>query len=153
MKVTSPRSNHKPLCLLPCLEMRPLPCYVWQSAALTRCFPNASQASQLRRTIVKAPLSLTYWQESTCQLLKWLVDVIPPFLMEMWKVWVPAFHKESCQWSWLQPNCSSQKKKNQKRNKTENPPSGDGPCSDYFILIMSLGNRSGEARRQAPPQS
>ena len=75
------------------------------------CFPNvAFNRHGFRLTFVK-PLLLLRVNVSA---FKMACSFHPPSLMEMWKVWVTPFHKESCQGSWLQSDFSSRRPKKKK---------------------------------------
>ena len=98
------------------------------------CFPNvAFNRHRFRLTFVKSLLLLRVNMSA----FKMACSFHPPSLMEMWKVWVTPFHKESCQGSWLQSDFSSRRPKKKKKNL----PPGSLTSGDDLIITLHR-NRS-----------
>ena len=99
------------------------------------CFPNvAFNRHRFRLTFVKSLLLLRVNMSA----FKMACSFHPPSLMEMWKVWVTPFHKESCQGSWLQSDFSSRRPKKKKK---KNLPPGSLTSGDDLIITLHR-NRS-----------
>lgn len=113
-----------------------LPCSANCSLHEDACFPNASFHQHISSLTFVKPLLLL---RVNLSVFKMACSFYPPSLMEMWKVWVTPFHKESCQGPWLQSDFSSGKK-----STSENLTNGD-----YSIIILLYRNKRGHTREKS----
>lgn len=132
------------------LEMRPLHHQAPQTAGFRRClFSKAFPPTHFPQNICQSSALVNLLTRVNLSAFKMACGCDPPFLMEMCKVWVPPFHKESCQEFWLQLDCWSWGKKPKQTNKQTYLPSGK---QWLFHPNSASRNKRGQTRRQPPTQ-